>query len=158
MKTYPLYITLISLFVVLCLASCTSNEEKATKAAYNYSFAMANYDLDKAEKYATQETCDNTIAMARDMLEYVDSSYIASDTPATLEVTATIMTSDTSATVSFIKNTPIKKDMKFNVEVRKRHGKWLAHNPINRNQQKPTAGQKIPQIKFSVPLDSASSR
>ena len=62
-------------------------------------------------------------------MQFVDTSYIASDTPAKLEVTNMEMTSDTSAVVSFVKNTPIKQDLRFAVEVRKRNGKWLAHSP-----------------------------
>ena len=69
--------------------------------------------------------------MARTFLSILDSAYIDSDTPAKLEVTNMEMTSDTSAVVSFVKNTPIKQDLRFSVEVRKRNGKWLAHSPQN---------------------------
>lgn len=111
------------------MLSCVSDEQRAQKAAYNYSDAMANYKLDEAAKYATEETINTTITTGKALLQFVDSAYIASDTPAKLEVTNMEMTSDTSAVVSFEKNTPIKTNMKFSVEVRKRNGKWLAHSP-----------------------------
>ncbi len=115
--------------IVFGMMSCTSDEQKAQKAAYNYSYEMANYKLDEAEKYATEETINTTITTGKSLMQFVDIDYIASDTPAKIEVTKTEMTSDTSATVTLVKNTPIKKDMQFTVEVRKRDGKWLAHAP-----------------------------
>ncbi|MBO4751888.1 MAG: hypothetical protein J5526_03950 [Bacteroidales bacterium] len=119
------------LLVSVTMLSCTSDEQKARKAAYNYADAMANYKLDEAEKYATEETINTTITTGKALLQFVDTAYIASDTPAKLEVTNMEMTSDTSAVVSFVKNTPIKQDLRFSVEVRKRNGKWLAHSPQN---------------------------
>lgn len=123
-------IIVITFFIAtLSLTSCQTKEEKAQKAAYNYSYEMANYKLDEAEKYATEETINTTITTGKSLMQFVDIDYISSDTPAKIEVTKTEMTSDTSATVTLVKNTPIKKDMQFTVEVRKRDGKWLAHAP-----------------------------
>lgn len=119
--------SILPLVVILILVSCKSEEQKAQDVAYKYSKAMANYDIDEAEKYATQETIDITIDMARSLLSQLDSSYILSDTPATVEISSFEMLSDTSAIVYFTKNTPIKQDLKFQVEVRKRNGKWKAH-------------------------------
>jgi hypothetical protein len=119
--------SILPLVVILILVSCKSEEQKAQDVAYKYSKAMANYDIDEAEKYATQETKDITIDMARSLLSQLDSSYILSDTPATVEISSFDMLSDTSAIVSFTKNTPIKQDLKFQIEVRKRNGKWKAH-------------------------------
>lgn len=125
------------LLITTTMLSCISDEQKARNAAYNYADAMANYKLDDAAKFATEETVNTTITTGKSLLKFVDIAYIDSDTPAKLEVTNMEKKSDTSAVVSFVKNTPIKQDTRFTVEVRKRNGKWLAHSPLNNveNQQ-----------------------
>lgn len=124
-------ITLLSAIIPLLLfAACASDSEKAQKVAYKYSYAMANYNVADAEKYATPETIETTIEMAYTFLPHIDHNYINSDTPATIEITNIDFSSDTSATASYIKNTPIKHNMEGKLELRKRHGKWLAHNPL----------------------------
>lgn len=122
-------ITLALLATALLLTACASDEEKIEKAAYKYSYAMANYDVDGAEKYATPETVETTLNTARGLLPMVDTNYIKSDTPATIEITNIQIVDDTSAVVTYHKTTPIK-DFSSTLDVRKRHGRWLAHSPI----------------------------
>lgn len=121
--------TLALLATVLLLTACASDEEKIEKVAYKYSYAMANYDVDGAEKYATPETVETTLNTARGLLTIVDTNYIKSDTPATIEITNIQIVDDTSAVVTYHKTTPIK-DFSATLDVRKRHGRWLAHSPI----------------------------
>lgn len=121
--------TLALLATVLLLTACASDEEKIEKVAYKYSYAMANYDVDGAEKYATPETVETTLNTARGLLTIVDTNYIKSDTPATIEITNIQIVDDTSAVVTYHKTTPIK-DFSSTLDVRKRHGRWLAHSPI----------------------------
>lgn len=122
-------ITLALLATALLLTACASDEEKIEKAAYKYSYAMANYNVDGAEKYATPETVETTLNTARGLLPMVDTNYIKSDTPATIEITNIQIVDDTSAVVTYHKTTPIK-DFSATLDVRKRHGRWLAHSPI----------------------------
>lgn len=121
--------TLALLATVLLLTACASDEEKIEKVAYKYSYAMANYDVDGAEKYATPETVETTLNTARGLLTIVDTNYIKSDTPASIEITNIQIVDDTSAVVTYHKTTPIK-DFSSTLDVRKRHGRWLAHSPI----------------------------
>lgn len=121
--------TITLLTAALLLTACASDEEKIEKAAYKYNYAMANYDVDGAEKYATQETRETTLKMARELLPMVNPDYIKSDTPATIEIGDISIANDTLAYVNYRKRTPIK-DMTLSIEMRKRHGHWLAHTPI----------------------------
>lgn len=98
----------------------------AEKAAYNYSFAMANYQLDEAAKYATVETQNTVLVRAEQLLQKLDSSYIKSDTPATIEIETVEITSDTTAVATYHKVTPIK-NFTGDLELRKRDGQWYAH-------------------------------
>lgn len=122
-------ITFTLLAAALLLTGCASDEEKIERAAYRYSYAMANYDVDGAERYATRETRETTLTMARQLLLMVDSSYIKSDTPATIEIRHIWMADDSSAVVTYHKTTPIK-DFSATLDMRKRGHRWLAHNPV----------------------------
>ena len=126
MKTNTLFLTLAT---ALLLTACTSEEKRIEKTAYKYSFALANYDVDGAERYATPETVETTLQTARGLLPMVDTNYIKSDTPATIEIKHIEIIDDTSAYVTFHKHTPIK-DFDHNIAIRKRGRHWLAHDPI----------------------------
>lgn len=97
-----------------------------------YCEAMSNYNINEAESYCTEETKATTIMTAKLLLPFVDTAYIASDTPATIEIKRVHRISDTSAVVHYRKVTPIK-DFTDTLELRKRDGKWLAHSPIVKN-------------------------
>lgn len=151
-KTRPLFIFGLLAFA-LTIVSCQNDERAARSAAYNYSFAMANYDIDQAEKYSDEETIETTISMARNILPMVDTAYIKSDTPATIEITSVQVTSDTTAVATYLKNTPIKKEMTGTLELRKRHGKWLAHAPIEHSTAATPNTNRQP-AKFRLPKDT----
>lgn len=121
---YILFIALTFIFWGAC-----SNNKEIKEAAYQYSYAMANYRVDEAEQYSTQETISSTLEMARRMIMKIDTSYIISDTPAKITITKIEQTSDTSAYAIYHKVTPIK-DFSDTLQLRKREGKWLAHAPI----------------------------
>jgi hypothetical protein len=127
MKTQHFY--LVIMVLALMSASCKSEEQMAEQAAYAYSYAMANYQVDNAAEYATEETQNTTLIKARVLMKAVGESYVKSDTPAEIEITNLEMTSDTSAIATYHKTTPIK-DMTGTLEMRKRDGKWLAHTPL----------------------------
>jgi len=112
--------------VVLFSCCCQHEQKMVEKTAYDYSYAMANYQVDEAEKYATEETKNTTLVMAKGIVEKVDPKYIKSDTPARIEIIDVKMVNDTSAVATYHKVTPLK-DFSDTLELRKRDGKWLAH-------------------------------
>ncbi len=122
--------TILVPIVALLVAACNSSspeKESIGQAAYNYCVATSNYDLDAAEAFCTEETAKHTLAVGRHLLTLVDSSYIASDTPATIEIKSVKQLSDTSAYAVYHKQTP-RKDYVDTMQMRKRDGQWLAHS------------------------------
>lgn len=105
----------------------------AQQVAYAYSYAMANYQVDDAAEYATEETKNTTLVKARTLMNAVGNEYIKSDTPAEIEITNIELMSDTVAIATYHKTTPIK-DMTGTLELRKRNGEWLAHIPLKETQ------------------------
>ena len=115
------------LIAVVFFSCCCKHEQKMVeKAAYEYSYAMANYKVDEAEKYATEETKNTTLVMARNIVKKVDPAYIKSDTPATIDIIDVRMVNDTCAVATYHKITP-QKDFSDTLELRKRNGQWFAH-------------------------------
>lgn len=118
---------MLMLVAVVVLSCCCQHERKLVEqAAYDYSFAMANYKVDEAEKYATDETKKTTLVMAKGIVQKVDPNYIKSDTPATIDIIDVRMVNDTCAVATYHKITPLK-DFSDTLELRKRDGKWQAH-------------------------------
>jgi uncharacterized protein YceK len=134
---------LISVAILLTGCSCErAMERKAIKeVAYEYSYALGNYRLDDAAKYATTETQKRTLPTAKAMMKMVDSTYIASDTPAEIVITNVRITSDTSATAYWHKTTP-RKDLNGTLELRKRNGVWQAHDLIKQAPARKPATQQ----------------
>ena len=118
----------LMIVAVLCTA-CHSEERQIKEVAYEYGMATANYRIEDAEKYCTAETRETTMVMARSLLAMVDSTYIASDTPAKIEITSVHRTSDTTAIAHYHKLTP-RKDFTDSLSLRRREGKWLVHMPL----------------------------
>ena len=118
---------MLMLVAIILLSCCCKHEQKMVEqAAYNYSYAMANYQVDEAEKYATDETKNTTLAMAKGIVQKVDPNYIKSDTPATIDIIDVKFVNDTCAVATYHKITP-QKDFSDTLQLRKRDGKWLAH-------------------------------
>ncbi|MBO7101122.1 MAG: hypothetical protein J6V98_03780 [Bacteroidales bacterium] len=134
--------TLIIAIASLTLYAC-SNNHAIKEAAYNYSYAMANYQVDDAAKYSTNETIETTIEYAHHIINKIDTAYIIADTPAIIEIASTNKTSDTTAYAIYHKVTPIK-DFRDTLQLRKREGKWLAHAPLK------TAPRRTPQQTESI--------
>ena len=127
---------ILLLLVVNIFAACDRQEKQIRKNAYNYSFSMANYNVDQAAPYATNETKNTTLVMAKRLIKSVGEEYIASDKPAQIEIMEISKLSDTTAYVVYRKTTPIK-DFTDTLQMRKREGVWLAHAtiPIVQKQQ-----------------------
>ena len=122
------FIAFLSVIIMLC-QSCKNDEQAVQQVAYAYSYAMANYHVDEAEQYATEETKNTTLIKARQLMVAVGDAYIKSDTPAEIEITNVEFKSDTIAIATYHKTTPIK-DMTGTLELRKRGGEWYAHTPL----------------------------
>ncbi len=90
---------------------------------------MANYQVDKAAEYATEETKNTTLVMAKYLAKAVGEEYIKSDTPAKVEIVKYSQLDDTTAVIEFHKTTPIKNS-NFPLLMRKRNGQWMAHDTI----------------------------
>lgn len=119
--------TLLGIALLLAYG-CKSIDSTIQDAAYGYLYSMANYDIDSAEPYADSITQETTIGMARMLLPMVDTNYIKSDTPATIEIESVDMIDDTTAQVAYHKKTPIK-DFHDTVSVVLHNGRWLVHTP-----------------------------
>lgn len=136
-----IYFILFLLPLLLC--SCKSNEQKAKDALTGYALNIANYNLDDAEQYATSETIETTIDTYRNLLQYVDSAYLEQDSPASIVIDLMSITSDTTAEGTYTKTTPIKHEQ-YTVQLRKRNGKWMVHNPMETKKVDPEDLQQAP--------------
>jgi len=128
MKRYYSFILLLSAIILLS-TGCNQEEKKARDIGYRYAYAMANYQVDEAAQYATEETKNTTLVMAKTLTKAVGEAYVKSDTPAKVEIIDFTFENDTSAVINFHKTTPIK-DMKYPLLMRKRNGQWMAHDTI----------------------------
>lgn len=116
------------------MSACSNDEKEIREVAYNYSYALANYKVEDATQYCTKETQETSLAYGLELMKGVSAEYIASDTPATIEIEGIEMTSDTTATAQYHKKTPIK-DFGAKVNMVKRDGKWLVHDPMEATQK-----------------------
>jgi hypothetical protein len=117
------------LIAVIFFAACNTPEKQIEEAAYNYSIAMSNYRVSEAEQYCTDETRNTTLSRAYVLMGMVDSAYVASDTPASIDILGVRMVSDTVAWVRYHKMSPLTNYID-SIEVRKRNGIWLVHTPL----------------------------
>ena len=130
-------LTAFAIFSVITFIACTSNNKKAeqeiSEVAYNYCVATSNYNIDSAALFSTEEHTQTALATARFLLQYVDSAYIASDSPATITIKDVSVTTDTTAYAVYHKQTPIK-DFVDTLDLCKENGRWLVYTPA-KNQR-----------------------
>lgn len=117
------------LLAAVLLAGCGNEEKEIRAAAQGYLDAMGNYCPTEARAYATEETCDVTLAYFEMLMQYTDSSVYANNMPATITLGDIVMEEDSLATVAFHKHTPIK-EQDGTVEVLRRNGEWRVHQVI----------------------------
>ena len=117
------------LLAAVLLAGCGNEEKEIRAAAQGYLDAMGNYRPTEARAYATEETCDVTLAYFEMLMQYTDSSVYANNMPATITLGDIVMEEDSLATVAFHKHTPIK-EQDGTVEVLRRNGEWRVHQVI----------------------------
>ncbi|MBO4587420.1 MAG: DUF4878 domain-containing protein [Bacteroidales bacterium] len=133
-------LTVYSICALMLFCSCAcekSAEKKAVKnVAYEYIWSLANFDVNRAEKYASEETKKETLGTARTLLAQTDRKVIEQDLPAKVRITNVKLTSDTTATAVWHKKTPRKRNSR-EIELRKRNGKWQAYDLIKRRTSAP---------------------
>lgn len=127
-KVFVLLILLSFVFV-----SCHQEQKNIEQVAYAYLEALANYKVEEAKPYATPETCKTTLAISEQLLAMVDTAYIISDTPAIIDIQEIIVENDTMAVVKYVKNTPLKHDMKGELRLVKRERQWWAHDLLSKS-------------------------
>lgn len=118
--------------IVFATASCqqpTSDKKQVKQVAYAYEQALGDYDLAVARHYATEETKSKTLVVAEKLMKSVSRENIEANMPAKIKISKVKILSDTTATANWHKETPIK-ECSGTLELRKRNGKWLAHDMI----------------------------
>lgn len=131
-------IYLICGMLLFCSCACerTAEKKEVKRVAYEYVWSLANFDVQRAEKYASEETRRETLGTARTLMAQTDRKVIEQDLPAKVRITNVKLTSDTTATAVWHKTTPRKKNSRP-MELRKRNGKWQAHDLIKRRTSDP---------------------
>lgn len=120
----------ILILLSLVFVSCNQEKREIKHVAQAYLDALANYKVEEAKPYATSETCNTTLLVAAQLVTMVDTAYIISDTPATIDIQEVVIENDSMAVVKYVKNTPIKHDMQGSLHLVKRDQKWEAHDLI----------------------------
>ena len=120
-----------ALALLLCVA-CASEKKDIEKAVYAYLDAMGNYKIDDARPYASIKTCETTLdVIQKNLMPKVDTNYIKSNTPATIEIQGVEVLSDTTAVVNYKKTTPITTQNDGRLDMIKEDGRWCAEVIIN---------------------------
>lgn len=116
--------------LLVLLVSCNNDEKKIIEAARKYLEATANYRIEEAYPYATKATRETTLPYITDiMMPMVDSNYIASNKPATIELDSLLIVGDT-AWVLYTKTTPLRQSINT-IYLIKEEGKWLVDVPLD---------------------------
>ena len=119
---------LLGLISAVVLASCGDNPQKEIhNCAYGYLDAMGNYRIEDAKPYASRQTCEKTLeVLQKSLMPKVDTNYIKSNTPATIEILGVEVLSDTTAVVNYKKTTPITVQNDGRLDMIKEDGRWCA--------------------------------
>ena len=115
--------------LAVVLAGCSNDDKQIRTAAQGYLDAMGNYRPADARPYATEETCNVTLAFFEKMMQHTDPSVYANNIPATITLGDITIEEDTLATVAFHKHTP-SKEQDGEIELVRRNGQWQVHQVI----------------------------
>ena len=147
------------LAAALLLAACSNDQEQIKQSAYGYLDAMGNYRPTDARPYATQQTCDVTLAFYENVMEYTDSSVYSNNIPAEITIGEIIVADDTTATAAFHKSTPtVQQD--GTVHLVKRQGRSTCPNcPAPASSRAPSRPKRPkPFRKNTAKTNSATKR
>lgn len=115
-------------FILLAI-SCGGGEKQLKEYAQSYLDAMGNYRPAEARPYASQETCEQTLAFYEMLMEHTDSAVYRNNMPAEITLGAIAYPTDTTAEVAFHKNTPATQQ-DGTLHLLKREGRWKVHEVI----------------------------
>ncbi|MBR1549348.1 MAG: hypothetical protein IJ634_01775 [Bacteroidales bacterium] len=111
--------------IMLTLVACNNETKDIEHMAMGYLQATSDYNIEEACKYAVPETANGLHAIEKTLLPMLDPEYIKKNTPATINIVSTTITSDTSANVVYHKKTPIS-DFTDSITMVKRGNFWMA--------------------------------
>ena len=120
---------LIPCLLLLLFAGCRNDNDQIRSAAQGYLDAMGNYRPTDARPYATEETCNVTLAFFEKMMQFTDPSVYADNIPATISLGEITIEEDSLATIAFHKHTPTK-EQDGTIHLLRRNGKWRVHEVI----------------------------
>jgi len=114
------------LFIAFFFCGCKSEQRLIEDAAMGYLSAMGNYQIKEAEAFAASETIEKTLHVIEEVImPNMDSNYLKKNTPASIEIVEVNQLSDTTATVKYVKTTPIQVQ-DGSLDMVKRNKEWKA--------------------------------
>ena len=117
------------ILATLTLVGCNSDKRKIEQVAYGYVMATGNFHIDEAEPYATRETRESTLSLARDLMPYTDSNFLKTAVPATATIDSVALYNDSTALAFYTKTNPLGTSSDTLIVI-KEDGKWLVHMPL----------------------------
>ena len=113
--------------ISLVFSACNSEKQEIKKVAENYLDAMANYRIEEAEPYATEETRNITLRFAEEVImPHLTPNVIPDNTPASVEITSVKITTDSTATVNYTLTRPLLTT-NDTINLLKRNNEWRIH-------------------------------
>lgn len=117
---------IIFISILMLATACSPEEKNIERTAKSYLTAMGNYQFTEAGKYASEETKTVTLKFFSEvMLPHTDPAFIESNTPATIEITKTETTTDSTAFATYTKRTPLATQHDT-LRLIKENGEWKA--------------------------------
>lgn len=129
MKKHATIAITAAALVLAMAAACSGGESQLKKCAQGYLEAMGNYRPAEAKPYASQETCEQTLAFYEMLMEHTDSAVYRNNMPAEITLGAITYPTDTTAEVAFHKSTPATQQ-DGTLHLLKREGRWMVHEVI----------------------------
>ena len=140
------------------MLACCTPKNQIRHVAQHYLDATGRYDIPDACRYCTPRTADGLRRLDTTVMRIVDSSYIASNMPATIKITSIEVLTDTTAVVTYHKNTP-SNDFDGTLDMVRRDGNWMADvaitiPPIFLNRHYEFKQPETPPTLYVAPADS----
>ena len=121
-KTTLLILPLLMLF----MQCCHTTKGEVRSVAQQYLDATGRYDVDDACRYCTPETARGLRNIEATLMSRVDPASLEQNMPAKIKIKSIELTSDSTATVSYHKHTPID-DIDGTLNMVRRGEQWMAH-------------------------------
>lgn len=121
----------ITLFILLpllmlCMQCCHTVKGEVRDIAQKYLDATCRYDVTDACHYCTLETANGLRNIETTLLSKIPYDSLAKNMPAKIKIKDIELTSDSTATVTYHKHTPIA-DFDGNLDMVLQNGQWKAH-------------------------------